>query len=103
VKELTDSTFDEFISSGFVVVDFYATWCSPCSRLGVALERLQLKFSNIKFGKVDVEESANISITFDVMSVPTLILFKDGKKVDKIEGLLPEKKLIERLEAFRTS
>ena len=101
MKELTDSTFDEFVKEGLVVVDFYAEWCSPCRKLGELLEHLQLNFSNVKFAKVNIENCAEITTEFGVRSLPTLILFKDGVKVDRVEGLLPECKLVDRFKALR--
>jgi thioredoxin 1 len=101
MKELSDLTFDAYIEKGLVCIDFYAEWCNPCKRLGEILERLQMNFSNIKFAKVNVESCLEASMEFNVMAVPTLVLFRNGRKVEKIEGLLPEKKLVEKLEALR--
>jgi thioredoxin 1 len=102
MKELTDLTFDAFVAQpGYVCLDFYAGFCAPCKKLAEVLERLQMKFSNIKFASLNVEECMEASMEFSIRAVPTLVLFKDGQKVDSIEGMLPEAKLIERLEKLR--
>lgn len=101
MKELSDLTFETFVEKGLVCVDFYAGFCQPCKKLAEILERLQFRFSNIQFGSVNIEECMEASIEFNIMCVPTLVLFRDGSRIDKIEGLLSEKKLVDRLEALR--
>ena len=103
MKELKDCEVDAFIKDGLVCLDFYAVWCGPCTRLSELLTKLQLNFSNIKFAKVNIEDAVVSTTQYNVVSLPTVVLFKDGVKVDRIEGLLPERKLIERLEALRKS
>lgn len=86
-------------NEGFVVVDFWASWCGPCKMFGPIFESVSKKYDNIKFCKLNVDEdSENISREFGVMSIPTIILFKDGNELKRNIGFLDENSLIEFLE-----
>ncbi len=74
--------FDELIKEGITLVDFYAEWCGPCKMMGPILESL----NNVNVIKVNVDEHGDLSEQFRIMSIPTLIFFKDGKKVDEVVG-----------------
>ena len=87
--------FKEEISSGTVLVDFYADWCGPCQMLAPLLEELA-KEDNVKVLKIDVDELSDIAREFRVMSIPTLIVFKDGKMSKREMGYMP----LERLKAL---
>ena len=87
--------FKEEISSGTVLVDFYADWCGPCQMLAPLLEELA-KDDNVKVLKIDVDELSDIAREFRVMSIPTLIVFKDGKMSKREMGYMP----LERLKAL---
>lgn len=75
--------------NGPVLVDFFATWCGPCQVLGPIIDELaeEMKGSNVKIGKVDVDKSSNMAQKYDIMSVPTLILFKNGEMKEMMNGL----------------
>jgi thioredoxin 1 len=93
---ITDENFgDEVLQSDLpVLVDFWAPWCSPCRTIGPAVEEIARKYGGrIKVGKVNVAENLQVSSTFGVRSLPTLILFKDGKAANKVAGAPPEIKL----------
>lgn len=87
--------FQEEIVSGTVLVDFYADWCGPCQMLAPLLEDLDRQ-SNIKILKINVDELGDIARDFRVMSIPTLVVFKDGKMVKREMGYMP----LERLKAL---
>ena len=87
--------FRNEVASGTVLVDFFATWCGPCQMLAPVIEELDKK-RNIKVLKVDVDELGDLAREFRVMSIPTLIVFKDGKMAKKELGYMP----LERLEAL---
>ncbi len=84
----TEKNFNDVISSGIVIVDFFATWCGPCKMLGPVIEQLANKYENISFVKVDVDECPNISKQYGIMSVPTLLKLKDGNILEQKIGYL---------------
>ena len=89
------SDFEKEIQGELVVVDFYAEWCGPCQMLAPLLEQLSEE-TNVKIVKIDTDEVPDIARMFRIMSIPTLLLFKDGKLVKKELGYMP----IERLRDF---
>jgi thioredoxin 1 len=91
VVHLTDGNFKkEVIESGIpVLVDFWATWCGPCKMIAPVVEELAKEFDQkIKIGKVDVDENPNIAGQFGIMSIPTLMFFKNGKVMEQIVGAM---------------
>ena len=87
--------FKEVISKGNVLVDFFATWCGPCRMLSPILEEIdEEKSFNGTIVKVDTDELGNIAMAFGIQSIPTLILFKDGKVVKKTLGYMPKDDLL---------
>lgn len=89
VKHITDATFNtEVEKDGLVLVDFWAPWCGPCKMLAPVLDEFVAKEDNaVTVLKTNVDENPETAGKFGVMSIPTLILFKDGKPVDKAVGL----------------
>ena len=83
IKYLKEETFEELVKEGTVLVDFYADWCGPCKRMGEVLETME----NINILKVNTDGHSELALSFGVMSIPTLILFKDGSEVAKLIGL----------------
>jgi thioredoxin len=103
VKRIGQDQFEaEVVQAGSpVVVDFYATWCGPCKRLAPMLDELAGQFSGrIKFVKVNVDESPELSRRFQIEGIPTLLFFKDGKLVDRSVGLPSADALKSRLESL---
>ena len=87
---LTDATFDsEVRKSGLILVDFWAEWCGPCHRVAPILEDVARAHSAVRLGKLNVDESPRTAERFQITSIPTMILFKDGKPVDGIVGAVP--------------
>jgi len=97
--KVTDESFGDLVRSNpVVVVDFWATWCPPCRVLAPIIEQLARDYAGkILFGKLDVDGNQQTAAKFGVMSVPTLLLFKDGKLVDRIVGAMPRNLLEERI------
>lgn len=88
IKLLNDDNFDNNVASGVVLVDFYADWCGPCRMLTPVVEELAQEMSGkIVVAKVDTDQSVNVASKFEVTSIPTLILFKDGQVVKRVVGL----------------
>lgn len=89
IKYLKEENFEEEIKNGKVLVDFYADWCGPCKALGEILESLE----NINILKINVDEHQDLAIQFGVMSIPTILLFEDGKQKKKNIGLMNKEDL----------
>lgn len=97
----TEETFQNDIQDEMVLVDFFATWCGPCKMLSPVLENVANSRSGVKIVKIDVDECENLARTYGVMSVPTLILFKNGVECSKKIGYLNEEALNEFIEEHR--
>ncbi|MCM3316927.1 thioredoxin [Rummeliibacillus stabekisii] len=92
----TDATFSNDISKGLVLVDFWATWCGPCKMIAPVLEELDQELDDkATIVKVDVDQNQETASQFGIMSIPTLVLFKDGQPVDKTVGFQPKEALAE--------
>jgi thioredoxin 1 len=86
--EVTKATFDETVSKGVTLIDFWAPWCGPCRMQGPIIDELSEELKGkANIGKVNVDNEPELASQFGVMSIPTLILFKDGQPVDKMVGL----------------
>lgn len=85
---LDDNNFSETTSTGLTLVDFYATWCGPCRMIAPIVEQLAEKFhGKVRVAKVDTDEAQQVTATLQITSIPTLILFKDGKELKRIVGV----------------
>lgn len=93
-----EDNFDEEVKTGLVIVDFFATWCGPCRMLGNVLEELSKEREDIKILKIDTDEFSEIAMKFGVMSIPTILFYKDGEIVNKNIGFCDKNKLISLLE-----
>lgn len=93
IKELNNENFNDEIKSGLVLVDFYAVWCGPCKMMHPIVEEFSKQYSDLKIIKVDVDKHDSIAREYAVMSIPTLILFKDGNVVEKNVGFMPKEQL----------
>lgn len=90
-----EQDFQSLVNDGLVLVDFFATWCGPCKMLGPILEEISNDRSEVNIVKIDVDENPNLARNFGVMSVPTLILFKEGKQVSQQNGYMTKDDLID--------
>ena len=95
VKIVNSSEFNEEIKEGVVFVDFFATWCGPCKMLSPIVDEVSNEITDVKFLKVDVDQSSDVAATYNIMSIPTLMIFKDGSLVSKQMGSLPKSQLID--------
>ncbi len=98
IKFISEEEFDESVSEkGLTLVDFFATWCGPCQMLGEVLEKISKDYNIVK---VDVDKAQNLAMKFDIEAVPTMLIYKDGKKVDRLEGFYPENELKEKIDEW---
>ncbi len=99
MEVINSNNFNEKVQEGLVLVDFYADWCGPCKMIAPILKDVQEEMQDkVTIVKVDVDADGDLAQRFDVMSIPTLILFKDGKPVNRT-GFLPKPALIKFIES----
>ena len=99
-KHLTDAEFLTSTAEGVTVVDFWAPWCGPCKMLAPVLEEVASEFSNIEFYKVNVDENQEAAGEFGIMSIPTLLIMKNGEVLEEKTGYQPKEALVELLSKF---
>lgn len=100
--KVTDATFKETIQNhSLVVVDCWAPWCGPCHMVAPIIEELARDYSGkILFGKLNLDENPEVSTQYEIMSIPTLLVFKNGKLVDRIVGAMPRRILESRIARY---
>lgn len=96
----TSETFERevFNTNGTVLVDFWAAWCGPCQMLSPVLHEVAEEHPEVKIVKVNVDENEDLAIKFNVMSIPTLIVYKDGKSVNRVMGARDKEGILDLLE-----
>ena len=83
-----------------VLVDFYADWCGPCKMISPMVEQLAAEYEGkIKVGKVNVDENMNLASTYRIMSIPAIMIFKNGEIAEQIIGAVPKAQLVQKIEA----
>ncbi len=92
--------FDKALSQGkLMMVDFWADWCGPCRMLGPMIEQLADRYPDVVVGKVNVDDEQELALRYGVMSIPTVIFFKDGKEIDRKVGVMPPEAFTQVLDA----
>ena len=100
VPELTTANFDEATKDGVTLIDFWAEWCGPCKMIAPLIDELAAEFEGkAKVGKVDIDSEADLAARFNVSSIPTLLLVKDGEEAQRFVGVTAKSVLAEAIEA----
>lgn len=100
VRTFTDEDFSKIISEGLVLVDFWADWCGPCRMLAPTIDELAKENPNVVIGKLNVDDYPELAGKYGVMSIPTLLFFKDGKHADTSIGVVSKSVLQAKLDAL---
>lgn len=100
-KIATNTSFDELLQSEkLVIVDFWATWCGPCRMLSPLLDEVEAEMEDkVEVVKVNVDDADEIAMRFRIMSIPTLLFFKNGQMVDRSVGAMPKSALVDKINA----
>jgi len=100
VKTFSDDTYEQDISSGVVLVDFWAEWCGPCKLIAPIVEEMANEMPEVTFGKLNVDENQQSAQNLGITAIPTLVVYKNGEIVEKIVGMLPKPQLKTLMEKY---
>ena len=101
VQKLNQNNFHNAIANGTALVDFYADWCGPCRMVSPIVDEIAEERNDITVGKVNVDDENALAMTYGVMSIPTLIVFQDGKEKTRIVGAKPKAAILAQLQEER--
>ena len=100
VEHLTEANFESAIKEGVTLVDFFATWCGPCRMLSPIIEEIASQAQGFKVYKVDIDECEDIAMDYSIMSVPTLMIFKNGDEAERLVGVRPKEDILNVVKSF---
>ncbi len=100
--KVTDSNFDGLVSEGITLVDFKTEWCGPCKAMSPIIFDISNEYPNIKVGKIDIEENTETPTKLGIRNIPTILIFKDGKMIDRKVGLISKSDLRSMLDKHLT-
>ncbi len=98
IIELNDQNYDDVVSNGAVLIDFWAPWCGPCNLLAPKIEEIAKEMTSIVIGKVNVDDYPELAGKHGVMSIPTLKFYRDGKEMDSSVGVVSKSVILKKLE-----
>jgi len=97
---LTNDNFEDSVKEGVCIVDFWAIWCVPCRIMTPIVEDIAKEMPNIKVFKLNVDDYPELTAEFNIMSIPTILIFKDGKEVDQTVGVVSKGVLANKIKNF---
>lgn len=99
VKKISKNDFQKEVLEykGIALVDFYADWCGPCRIVSPIIEELAKELTNIKFIKIDVDENQELATQYSIFSIPTFLIFKEGKLINQLVGVLTKESFLDEL------
>ena len=101
VINLTDGNFKSYTEKGIILVDFWASWCAPCKIIASIIEEIAQKYEGrIKVGKLNVDDNQKTAADFGIVSIPTLIIFKEGREEARIVGAVPKERIEESINSL---
>jgi thioredoxin 1 len=102
LTQVTDANFDSTVASSTkpFVLDFWAPWCGPCRMMEPVLKEVAAEYDAVTVGKLNVDENPAVATKFDILSIPTLLVFVDGQIAKKLVGAMPKKRLLEELAPY---
>jgi thioredoxin 1 len=88
-------------ANGFVLVDFWAAWCGPCKMIAPLVEELAVEYKErLKVAKINVDANQELALQYQILSIPSLVIFKDGQEIDRMVGFIPKEALKRRIDAL---
>ena len=97
-KKVTNKDFEKIISNdNITLIDFYAEWCGPCKALSPIIDEIANEAINVTVGKVNVDEERDLAMKYHVRSIPTMVIFKGGKEIERLVGFLPKEQILEKI------
>ena len=96
--KVKNNTLEESVNSGVAIIDFYADWCGPCRRVAPIIEEIANEQQSITVCKVNVDENSALASRYGIVSIPTIVILKDGEEVERMVGYRPKEVILEALE-----
>ncbi len=98
--DLTKENFESETTTGLTVIDFWAPWCGPCKLFGPTFKEVSEEIKGMKFYKVNTDEDQDLATKFEIRSIPTVLILKDGEEVDRFSGMFNKEQFTEKLNKF---
>ena len=96
--KITNKEFEDIIANdNITLIDFYAEWCGPCKALSPIIDQVAQEAVGVTVGKVNVDDERDLAMKYRVRSIPTMIIFKGGKEIERLVGLLPKEQILEKI------